>query len=269
MSGYVEDPWPRTWADMSFDCRLFFAFHMTMVLLLIGSSLVMASAGKDQSLLLEAGIAAAFLATAILLSVHNRRLRRWHWTGAGPAQFLKAALAVAVAAILLLAASPMIDFADPRVLPWVFGLLGICLFNLLTSLRLVRASETRFAADCTRSQEIAPQQPSEPTWKRVVRWVHSAVVVLVWLEMMTFFYVYGIRIRAGSLAPTSEHTVAINDHGTYVYLSSSDAALVNTLEAIGFAGIAGVILSALFLQSVLGVRLTGLPPPKARSSSRR
>ena len=111
--------------------------------------------------------------------------------------------------------------------------------------------------------------PTQPTWKRIVKWAHSTLFIAAWLEGMAFFYVYGTRIRAGSLTPTATYTVPINDHGTNVYLSSQDAALVNLLELIMLIAIPTSILSGLFLQSVLGIRVfdnRGKSPKRARES---
>src|SRR5262245_59812028 len=118
-------------------------------------------------------------------------------------------------------------------------------------------SEKEFAADCGEGSESAePKSPPEPRWKVVTKWVLLTAFALVWLEAVTAFSLNISTFRDGSPVPTVEKSEPMTEKGHTVYVRPADKKLADQAMALAFIGIPATILTAFFLQFVVGVKLT-------------
>ena len=92
----------------------------------------------------------------------------------------------------------------------------------------------------------------------VTRYVFTAAFLAVWLEGVTFFYVYDRTLRSSSPVPTAEHSVALNNKGVTVYVTPAEMRLIDQLRDFMFIGIPSMIATAFFLQYVLKIRYAHL-----------
>ena len=73
-------PFPRRWSEMSFDTKLFFAFHFCIFAMFV--------VGGALSTSLEVSIALGLAAVAVVASLFYRYREEWRWRGAGLRQVL-------------------------------------------------------------------------------------------------------------------------------------------------------------------------------------
>ncbi|MEQ1867771.1 MAG: hypothetical protein ABL996_24385 [Micropepsaceae bacterium] len=243
---------------MSFEFKGMFFYHISMmVMMLLGRGLAL----KEQMFI----AAAIMLAIAAASSV--RRLRhKWHWRGLTIARGGGAVLMIALFSYFLFAgaggALQTQGFSLDRpffIGPWALAGIGIAVFSVLNILRITHISEKAFQEECgDQALQPKPVPPSEPRWKVVTRYVFAAAFLAVWLEGVTFFYVYDRTLRSSSPVPTAEHSVALNNKVTTVYVTPAEMRLIGQLQEFAFIGIPASIATAFFLQYVLKIRLTVL-----------
>src|SRR5437016_3262025 len=91
--------YPRTWREMSYDFKLMFLYHGSMMLLFV--------TGQALSLAAELTIAAALLVAGTLLGIRHRRATPWVWPGVSVSRLLGAAATVLLGGLFLFAATPL------------------------------------------------------------------------------------------------------------------------------------------------------------------
>lgn len=249
-----DDNTPRTWSDMSFDFKGMFLYHISMgVLLLLGGTLLF--------------IQQIFIAVAIALVISVaslvRRLRHgWRWQGLTPLRAGGAVLMSALMGYFLFAGAGGALQAQGILLdrpfalgPWVLAGLGIAVFSVLNVLRITHLSEKAFRDECgEQAGQAKPEPPPEPRWKTIAMYAFMVAFLAVWLEAVTFFYVFDRTFRSGSATPTVERTATLTNHGATVYVTPAEKHLVDQLQGFMFVGIPAAIATAFFLQYVLKVR---------------
>jgi hypothetical protein len=208
---------------MSFDTRLFFAFHFCIIL--------MFAAGGALSVPLEVAIAASLVTIVLVASVVHRFREGWRWRGAGLKQVLGAAGGAALVGLMFVAVGQFGSFADPHLLPWFIALTGIGVFNALVSLRLVRPSEEEFLADvrgspATDQKEAARPEiaVSSPSTTNLLR--NALTGALTAYGFVSFFVFIWLDIQWVHLAPTQPTQGLVyvhNEHGSYAYFSAFQA----------------------------------------------
>ena len=253
-----SDDHPRTWSDMSFEFKGMFLYHIAMMAMFVAG----------QGLLFFEQI---IVATAILLVIATassfRRIRhKWRWPGVTTLRTARAVLTLALMAFFLFATAggaveaQGLSLTRPFALgPWVFAVLGIAIFSVLNVLNVTHLSERAFRDECSdQARQPKPAPPPEPRWKLVAKYVFAAAFLIVWLEGVTFFYVYTRTLRSASPVPTVEQSVALSERGKTVYVTPAEMRLIDQLRSFMFVAIPASIATAFFLQYVLKVRLSSL-----------
>jgi hypothetical protein len=218
-------PFPRRWAEMSFDTKLFFAFHCCILLMfMVGGAL---------STSIELSVALGLASVAVVASLVHRYREAWHWRGAGFRQVLGAIGGIALIGLMFLAVGQFGAYTNPHLLPWFIAGTGIAAFNALVSLRLVRRSQAEFVADVqwnpTVNQQVASSSSSaapKPTALNVVR--NAAAGALTGYGFISFFIFIWLDIQWTHLAPMQPDAAhgllyVHNEHGSYVYFSAFQA----------------------------------------------
>jgi hypothetical protein len=252
---FPED-YPRTWSEMSFEFKGMFLYHIAMmVMLLLGRSL-----SFIEQILIAAAIMLAIVATSFV-----RRLRsEWHWKGLTVARAGGALLTAALMAYFLFSAAGGAaqeqSFSFQRPFgpgAWVLAGFGIAVFVVLNVLRVTHISESAFREDCG-DQALQPQPapPPEPRWKVITKYVFIAAFLAVWLEGVTFFYVFDRTIRAGSPTPTAERSIAFKNKGVTVYITPAEKQRIDQLQGLMLVGIPSIMAASLFLHFVLKIRIS-------------
>jgi hypothetical protein len=261
--------WPNypPWlSETSFDRRLLmvYLFAMGMLGVLGGGGIV--------SVVLELCLAGALAAGLIVLSIKNRRAKSWHWPGAGRREIVAALSTVPLLAVFVFAGTSGFPPNNPIFLPWYLAALGLGVFAFLERLRLVRTSQIDFEWDCrdaldtrittaeTEPDRGADTEPAigadtEPVWKRRVRAAYVFLFMLVWLQFLAHFYLFGTYMRDGSPIWTETHTERLEDHGRVVYITREQEQLLSNLEPNMWVVIPFFGLLAYVLQNLLGVRM--------------
>ena len=249
-----SDDYPRTWSDMSFDFKGMFVYHITMMAMML--------LGRGLAFIEQIFIAAAII-LAIAVASFIRRLRhKWHWRGLTAMRAGGAALTIALMGFFLFAtaggAFQAQDFSFERPFflgPWALALLGIAVFSVLNVLRITHLAEKTFQEECgDQAREPEPAPPPEPRWKVITKYVFTAAFLAVWLEAVTFFYMFDRTIRSSSPTPTVERTAAFKNKGVTVYVTPAEKQLVDQLRDFMFVGIPTMIATAFFLQYVLKIQ---------------
>jgi hypothetical protein len=166
---------------------------------------------------------ASLVVVFTMLSLRHRSAIGWQWEDI-KTKDLAIAIGVAVLMVFFLGAgSSMFPASNPRFLPWYLAGFGIGFFNVLSTLKLVRMSESQMLAD---SRTGTPEQlstaitePLEPRWHRVARGIYSCLFLLVWIEGVYFFNYFGKTFKSGAPTPTAAQTEPISDHGNTVYIT--------------------------------------------------
>ncbi len=156
--------------NMALDFKLMFVYHIAMMVL-FGTRIVDSAAS-------QALFALVLFMVLVLISVVHKSRAQWKWPGIGILGLLSALLSVVfVYAFFSFAAYSMnpdfvfpdfqsISFIDliseswsviitaasfPVIAPWYLAGIGIGVFNLLTSLKLVTTKKSEFEAQCINS----------------------------------------------------------------------------------------------------------------------
>jgi hypothetical protein len=255
-----SENYPRKWAEMSLDFKLMFVWQ--------GSMMILFMTGSNFTIRQGLSFAAILMAVLFSVSMNNRRSKGWHWQPVESKQFVWAAGSLLLTSVFLYAASPLFSPLNPGFLPWYLFGFGIGLMNALSSIGLVRQSETQFIADC---QTAAPQvpavaptpEPTDPAWQRFLRGTFHLAFLLIWLSFLVFFYLHGKAIRNGSPSPTETQTDPVTEHGGTVYVTHKEKALDDRLLTISMIGIPSVMATAAILHFLVGVKLfPNAPTPK-------
>jgi hypothetical protein len=252
-----SDDYPRTWSDMSFDFKGMFLYHIAMMAMML--------LGRGLAFIEQIFIAGAIMLVIAVASFVRRLRHRWHWRGLTVARGGGAVLMVALMGFFLFASAggalqaQGFSFERPFYLgPWALAALGIAVFSILNVLRITHLSEKVYQEECgdQAQAQTEPAPPPEPRWKVITKYVFIAAFLAVWLEAVTFFYVFDRTIRSSSPTPTVERTVALKNKGVTVYVTPVEKHLVDQLQGFMFVGIPAMIATAFFLQYVLKIRIS-------------
>ena len=242
---------------MSLDFKLMFAYHGCMMALFI--------AGQSFSVREEVLITVVLVIVLAVASIRHRKLTHWRWPGAHPRDVLFAIAGAVAVAFFLFSATPLFPPSDHRVLPWYLAGLGIGTLAILTSLRVVAPSEADYLLQCRvidqygreieRVSETAPPKSPEPPWKKVTRGIYSVVFLLVWIASVGSFFSFGTAFRHGSPVPTATQTEPLVDHGKTVYVTRNEKQRIGYIQLASWIGIPSIIVSAVVLHFLVGVKL--------------
>jgi hypothetical protein len=224
-------PYPKTWKEQSLDFRLWFVYHICiMVLFFIGGKLTL----REEIL-----IAVCVAGVLIFISRRHRRATHWHWPGIRTRDALFAIGTALAAAFFLYSASALFPPSDHRFLPWYLAGLGMGSFGILSSLRIVYPSEAEFSMHCRtidqygREVDRTSEQPEatniEPGWKKTVRGIYTITFILVWTVGVASFMAFGNSFKNGNSTPTATQAEPLTDHGKTVYIREA----ANRLSANG------------------------------------
>jgi hypothetical protein len=124
---------------MSFDVKLMFGYHI--------STMAMMLAGGLLSILQELVIAGAIISLSVLIYWSNRRKRYWRWPGIKRINPFYAVGALGVPVFLYSFIYSFIPVLPPnsRIVPWYLAGIGLSLFGVLQSLKVVYLSKAEFA----------------------------------------------------------------------------------------------------------------------------
>src|SRR5580658_553918 len=216
--------YPKKWKEMSLDFKLMFVYHGSMMVLFI--------AGQNLSVRQEIMLTSFLVVVLVAISLRHRRLTNWRWPPVRPANALWALFGTVAISFFLFSATPLFPPSDHRVLPWYLAGLGIGVFGILTSLRVVDASETDFVSHCRiidqygreieRTSGLPPSKESEPNWKKMIRGMYTVVFLLLWTVGVASFLFFGTAFRSGSPMPTSTQAEPLRDHGKTVYVTRAE-----------------------------------------------
>jgi hypothetical protein len=247
--------YPRTWSEMTFEFKGLIFFHVTMMIMML--------TGRALTFEGQAVIAGGIALLVALWSLIRRARAGWRWRKPGPLRIAGAVLGAALITYFIAAAS---NFSPARFMalgPWAFAGIGIGVFYVLSTLRLVRMAEQDFIADC-RDEEVADDAPPvEPRWKSVVRAVFYAAFLAVWLQAVTAIYLFSSTFEAGSPQATAERSAPLVNHGVTRYVTAAEKELVDRMLGAMMIGIPSAIAAAFFIQFVLRIRLSSVLAPKS------
>jgi len=245
-----EQRYPKGWKDMSYDFKLFFAFHICMMILLI--------TGNAIGVVIKLAITVLLAGILLFLSLAHRKKSQWHWPGVTARNVINAIVTIIFGGIFLYAGYPLFSPANPRLLPFYLAALGIIFFNTLFFLKIVCMAEAEFLRSCGginigSKEEV--YKSFEPSWKKTVRICYSILFVIIWLEFMLFFHKFSVAFHNGSPEPTVTQTEKLVNHGKVSYVTPEEKRVIDTLEAFMWIGFPTVFLLGAFLHFVVGVKL--------------
>jgi hypothetical protein len=245
----------QDWKNMSVDFRLMFAYH--------GSMMVLMMAGVGLSLQQEVLIVVALVAVLVSIAVRHRARNGWHWPGANGKDVLTAIGTAIFVAFFLFGATPLFPI-DSQVLPWYLAGAGIGTFGILSALKIASGTETDFMLHCTvidqygqeipRLCEIPKPRVVEARWKKMARGAYFCAFMLVWIAGVLSFYAFGVSFKNGSPVPTATQTQPLQNHGKTVYVTPAEKQRIDRLQVASWLSIP-VILFGLFLHFIVGVKL--------------
>lgn len=252
------DRYPKRWKDTSLDMKLMFGYHVSMMAMMMGGGLL--------TVRQELMIATTIAALIVLISRSHRQSKHWRWPGAKPLDALKAAGGIVLISFFLYSATPLFPPNNGQLAPWYLAGLGIGLFGILQTLKVVYATEAEFGSNCMiidqYGRELDPPPPqssqAEPhyaNWKRVAKGIYQVTFILVWVCGVASFYFFGTAFKSGSLEPTAAQNEPLEDHGKIVYVTPPEKRRVHTLQLVSWLGIPAVLLSGAALHFLLGVKL--------------
>jgi hypothetical protein len=256
-----QQKYPKRWRDMSVDFRLFFAYHISMMVMMI--------AGQGElSVRIELVITALLVMVLMAISIVHRKENNWRWPGVQGRDIVYAVGGVVLIALFLYGATPLFPPSTGAALPWYLAGLGIGTFNVLSSLKVVNASEADFLMNCRavdqygqeipRASELPqPASATEPRWKKLARAIYVATFMLVWICGVLFFYVFGKAFKDGSLVPTVTQTAPLENHGETVFITPAEKERIHLLLLSAGVGFPVVIVSGLVLHFIVGVGIWG------------
>jgi len=242
-----NDAYPTTWSEMSFELKGLFAYHITMAVMMV--------IGKALSFVDQVFVALS-LALSIAIASAVRRLRHnWRWRGVGSFRALGALAVTAMIAYFVLAGTNFSLSRFVALAPWALAGVGIGVFAVLNILRIVHFSEKGFLAEGGHRAEIGNNPPPEPRWKARVRLVFVPLFIIVWLQVVTAFYLFSSTFESGSPTPAADRTHPLTNHGVTLYVTAFDGQLVDQMLTFAMISVPVTVLMALFLQGVLKINL--------------
>ena len=263
--------YPKNWKEMSLDMRLMFGYHISMMAMMV--------AGGSLTVRQELTIAATIAGLILLVSRYHRQKKHWRWPGIKPVNVLYALGGIFFISIFLYSATPLAPPNNGHIVPWYLAGLGIGLFGILQSLKVVYASEAEFASDCMiidqYGRELEPPhapssaQLSEPIWKRVTKVTYTTVFMFVWVCGVASFYFFGTAFKNGSPEPTATQTEPLEDHGKTVYVTQTDRQRIHALQLVSEVGFPLVLVSGAILHFLVGVKLFPNAPTLSEYLNRR
>ena len=250
MFGIRDGNYPRTWSEMSFDFKLFFMYHVGMVILIVTAGLL--SLGSQTAV-----VGTLVVMIGVALAAHRRR-KQWHWPGIGIKNILGALVTLGLGLFFLGAGLRRVSPLNPNVFPWCAAGAGIILFGVLSELKIVYYSKAEFLRHCG-GQPIQQVDlfvsPADPFWKKVVRAVFRTYFIIVWIVGVGFFWEFNTAFQDGTLQPTLERTERLTNHGRTVYITPPQKKLVLRLEYGMMIGIPSALVLGSLVHFVLGVKL--------------
>lgn len=250
--------------SMSFDMKLFFAYHIAMMVMFMG--------GRSLTVPTELALAGGWAAILAAVSAVHKRREGWRWPGIKPLDLLWAVGTIVAIGLFLFSASPNFPPNTPGALPWYLIGGGIGLLGVLTSLKVVRRTREEFEADVEAARAPVSAPPAAALidkpgtdWRTWIRRIYGFAFFAIWLEALAFFYMYGRGVRDGASAPTPEASWPLTDHGRTVYLTVQDGQLIGVLQTIMMFGIPGAMLLGLLIHFGLGVPLFSNLPTWGRA----
>ena len=262
--------YPKNWKDMSLDMRLMFGYHISMMMMIFaGGSLLVRQ---------ELTIALSIAAVMVMTSRYHRHKKHWRWPGIKPPDVLYAFGGVILISLFLYSATPLFPPNNGHFVPWYLAGLGIGIFGILQSLKVVYPAEAEFISNCMiidqYGRELEPKrepsstEPREDSWKRVTKTVYSVVFVLVWVCGVASFYLLGTAFKSGSPEPTATQTEPLENHGKTVYVTPTEKERVHLVQLFSWVGFPVVILGGAGLHFVAGVKLFPNAPTLAEYLNR-
>jgi hypothetical protein len=263
--------YPKKWNEMSLDMRLMFGYHISMMVMMI--------AGGSLTVRQELTIAAAIAVLIVLVSRYHRQKKHWRWPGVKPLDVLYAVAGIVLISFFLYAATPLFPPNNGHVVPWYLAGLGIGLFGILQSLKVVYAAEAEFALNCMiidqYGRELEPErgpsslvEPEGANWKRVTKAVYSVAFMLVWVCGVASFYFFGTAFKNGSPEPTITQTESLEDHGKTLYVTPTEKQRVHVLQVVSWVGLPIVLLGGIAIHFIAGVKLFPNTPTLAEYLNR-
>src|SRR5258705_255736 len=132
MSRYGANP--TKFAEMSLDYRLFFGFHLCMMIVIV------AHFAFGLGIVGEMVVAGGAILVGVVKSVANRRRLGWKWPGAKLRDVFGALVATALILFFIGAAVPGTSPLNPNLFPWCAAGANILVFAVLSGLHVVRQS---------------------------------------------------------------------------------------------------------------------------------
>jgi hypothetical protein len=130
---------PRNWKEGSLDLKLMFAYHVSMMAMMLGGSF---------SILQEAAVAGTITSLIVLISRSNRQKKHWRWPGVKRFDVACAVGRVLLVSAFLYSVIPRLPPNNSHSVPWYLGGIALSLFGVLQSLKVVYLSEAEFASNC-------------------------------------------------------------------------------------------------------------------------
>jgi hypothetical protein len=242
---------PKNWKDLSFDMRLFFGFHMTMLGLLIAHT---------GNIAFEIGVVACAALVGLTLSIRNRRRNDWRWPGAKRSNVLGAVATAALMMFFFGASLPGTTILNPDRFPWFAGGGGVLVFGVLSALNVVQSSEADFQRLCggTKSEEAittGPPGAQLPKWKRILAGAFSVYFLVVWILATGYFWQFNSAFSHGSPQPTATQNEKLTNHGHTVYITLQEKRWTDRFELALMPGIPSVFFLAAILHFVVGIKV--------------
>jgi hypothetical protein len=249
--------YPKTWKEMSLDFKLLFVYHGCMMAMMI--------AGRNLASRQEIMLTGFLVIALVSISLRYRRMKHWHCPTIRRRDTF-GALGIAILLIFFLfSAYQLFPLSDHNVLPWYFAGLGIGVFGILTSLRIVYASEVDFLLNCRiideygreieRTSETPEPGEREPRWKKITRGIYSGAFLLMWTLSVASFFFFGKAFRHGSPMPTATQSEPLTDSGKTVFVTRLEKQRIEDLQWGSWVGIPIVLVGGIILHFLVGVKL--------------
>jgi hypothetical protein len=262
--------YPKNWKEMSLDMRLMFGYHIFMMVMMVG--------GGSLTVRQELTIAVSIAALIVFVSRYHRQRKHWRWPGVKPLDVLYAVGGIVLISLFLYSATPLFPPNNGHIVPWYLAGLGIGLFGILQSLKVLYAAEAEFTSNCMiidqYGRELEPVnepslvQLSEPSWMRVTKLTYTVTFMVVWVCGVGSFYCFGTAFKNGSPEPTATQTEPLEDHGKTVYVTPSEKERVHVLQLVSWVGVPLVLITGAVLHFLVGVKLFPNTPTLAEYMNR-
>ena len=249
-----SNDYPRTWSEMSFEYKGMFAYHIAMMVMIV--------AGWGLAFIHQIVIAAAIMLAIAVVSVIRRVWNKWRWRGITAVGAGRTVLMIGLMGFFLFAVfggamqAQGFSFDRPFGLgPFLLAAAGIAVFSVLNSVGIAHIAEKAFQEECgDQALQARTAAPPEPRWKVITKRVFTVAFIAVWLEAVTFFYIYDRTVRSSSPTPTAEQSVALKNKGETHYITPAEMHLIDLLRTIMFIGIPSAMAASLFVHFVLKIR---------------